>query len=195
MWKKKRTKVRGWRWRSSPLRRHSDVVEAWVVLGTWAAAIVGGAVAGSLTAVAVDDVVQRDRAARKPVSALMVSYPASGTRDVATGMRYDQVRAEVRWTDTDGTVRTGETSVKADTVVGTAVTAWTDGGGHLVSGPISSAEAAARAGLTGAGIGLVGGLLVLAGGRLTRLGIERRATEQWGVEWDQVAPQWGRKTS
>ncbi|MED7827264.1 Rv1733c family protein [Streptomyces chiangmaiensis] len=190
-----RTKVRGWRWRSNPLRRHSDVVEAWVLLVTWTAAAVGGAFAGSLTAGAVEDAVQRDRAERKPVSALMVSHAASGTRDVATGMTYDRVRAKVRWTDTDGTVRTGETSVKADIVAGTTVTAWTDGRGHLVSGPISSAEAAVRAGLTGAGIGFVGGLLVLAGGRMMCLRIERRATEQWAVEWDQVGPQWVRKTS
>ncbi|MGW9028601.1 Rv1733c family protein [Streptomyces sp. NPDC055722] len=190
MWKTKRTKVRGWRWRSNPLRRHSDVVEAWVVLATWAAAVVG-----SLTAVAVDDAVQRDRAAQKPVSALMVSYAASGTRDVATGVTYDRVRAKVRWTDTDGVARTGETSVKAGTVAGTTVAAWTDGRGHLVSGPVSSAQAAARVGLTGAAIGFAGGMLVLAGGRMMRLRIERRATEQWAVEWDQVGPQWGRKTS
>lgn len=27
-----RTRVHGWRWRRNPLRRHSDVVEAWTAL-------------------------------------------------------------------------------------------------------------------------------------------------------------------
>ena len=32
MRKAKRTSQRWWRWRSNPLRRHTDIVEAWIVL-------------------------------------------------------------------------------------------------------------------------------------------------------------------
>ncbi|MEW2267248.1 hypothetical protein ACGF5T_34870 [Streptomyces sp. NPDC047853] len=39
-----------WRWRSNPLRRHDDVIEAWMVLVTWAVIVGGGAVAGLVTA-------------------------------------------------------------------------------------------------------------------------------------------------
>ncbi|WP_234021178.1 hypothetical protein [Streptomyces sp. 142MFCol3.1] len=143
----------------------------------------------------MDDVVQHDRMGRRPVPAVMVSDAPSGTRDVTTGVKYDHVTAEVRWTDSHGVVRTDETTVKGGSAAGTNVTVWTDGRGHLVSGPIGPAEAAARIGLTGAGAGLASGLLVLAGGLTVRLRIERRATVQWGAEWDQVGPQWGRKTS
>lgn len=195
MRKAKRTKVRGWRWRRNPLRRHSDTVEAWIVLAAWTTAIAGGATAGVVAAQAVDRAMQEARAERRPVPAVMVQSAGSATRDLATGVTHDRVTAQVRWTDADGTVRTDAASVKAGTIAGSTVTVWTDGHGHLVSGPISSAEAAARVGLTGAGVGLVGGLMVLTGGRMVRLRIERRATDQWAVEWDQVGPQWGRKTS
>jgi hypothetical protein len=195
MRKAQRTRIRGWRWRRNPLRRRSDVVEARIILATWAAAVVGGAAVGAVVAQAVDGALEHDRAGRMPVSAVMVRSAPSATRGVATGATYDRVRAEVRWTDTGGTVRTGETSVRAGTAAGTAVTVWTDGRGHLVSGPIGSAEAAARVGLTGAGAGLVDGLLVLAAGRTVRLRIERRATDEWAVEWARVGPQWGRRTS
>ncbi|MGN5377661.1 hypothetical protein ACQ4WX_07880 [Streptomyces lasalocidi] len=39
------TPVRLWRWRSNPLRRHSDVIEAWIILATWVFALLCGAVA------------------------------------------------------------------------------------------------------------------------------------------------------
>ncbi|MFJ4200841.1 hypothetical protein ACIP2Y_14595 [Streptomyces sviceus] len=195
MRKAQRTKIPGWRWRRNPLRRHSDVVEARIILATWTAAVIGGAAVGAVVAQTVDDAAQHDRAGRRPMAAVMVRTAPSATRDVAAGVTYDHVPAEVRWTDSGGTVRTDRTSVKAGTTAGSAVTVWTDGRGHLVSGPISSAEAAARVGLAGAGAGLVDGLLVLAAGRMVRLRIERRATDQWAVEWDRVGPQWGRKTS
>ena len=195
MRKAQRTKVRWWRWRRNPLRRHSDVVEARIILGTWAAAVVGGAAVGAVVAQAVDGAIQHDHAERRLVTAVMVRGAPSATQDVATGVTDDHVTAEVRWTDTGGTVRTSETSVKAGTAAGSAVTVWTDGRGHLVSGPISSAEAATRVGLAGAGAGLVDGLLILAAGRMVRLRIERQATDQWAVEWDRMGPQWGRRTS
>ena len=37
-------------------------------------------------------------------------------------------------------------------------------------------------------------LFVLAGGRLIRLRVERRATDQWGEEWERAAARWGRRT-
>ncbi|WP_441349332.1 Rv1733c family protein [Streptomyces sp. HG99] len=134
MRKARRTKILGWRWRRNPLRRHSDVVEASIVLATWATAVVGGAAAGVVAARAVDGTVRHDRAERRPVSAVMVRSAPSGMRDLATGLEYDQVAAKVRWTDGSGTLRTGESSVKSGTAAGAVVTVWTDSHGRLVSG-------------------------------------------------------------
>jgi len=197
MRKARHAKVPGWRWRSNPLRRHSDVVEAWIVLVAWTVATVGAIVAGIYGAQAVERAVQHDRAVRRPVSAVLVkTVPGSG-RDVVTGIRYDLVRATVRWTDTSGgkaTVRTGTTDVKPTAKPGSVVPAWTDGHGRLVSAPVNSVEAKTRVVLGGTGVALATGLIVLGGGGLVRLRVQRRATERWGAEWERVGREWGHTT-
>ncbi|NUR39874.1 MAG: hypothetical protein HOV73_07315, partial [Streptomyces sp.] len=45
-----RTRVRGWRWRHNPLRRRSDVVEAWTTLVVILLLLVVAPLAGALTA-------------------------------------------------------------------------------------------------------------------------------------------------
>ncbi|WP_406438051.1 hypothetical protein OHB14_55945 [Streptomyces sp. NBC_01613] len=197
MRKARHVKVLGWRWRSNPLRRHSDVVEAWIVLAAWTVATVGAVAAGVVGAQAVEHAVEQDRADRRPVSAVLVkTVPGSG-RDVVTGIRYDRVRGTVHWTDVrDGkrTVRTGMVDVKPSAKPGSEVPAWTDGHGRLVSAPVTSVEASTRVVLAGSGAALATGLVVLGGGRLVRLRVQRRATERWGAEWERVGREWGHTT-
>jgi len=194
MRKVRRTQVMGWRWRSNPLRRHSDAVEAWIVLAAWTAATAGGVAAGVVGAQAAEHVVNQDRAGRRPVSAVVVkTVPGSG-RDVVTGVRYDRALATVRWSDGKGKVRTGTVDVKPTAKPGSGVRAWTDGHGRLVAAPVSSTEAATRVVLAGTGVGLATGLTVLGGGRLVRLRVQRRATERWGAEWERVEREWGHRT-
>ncbi|MFF4505079.1 hypothetical protein [Streptomyces sp. NPDC001401] len=194
MRKARRAKVMGWRWRSNPLRRHSDVVEAWIVLLAWAVATVGAVLAGVVGAQAAQRAVEHDRAGRRPVSAVLVKTVPGDGRDVVTGMRYDRVRATVRWSDGKGTVRTGTTDVKPTAKPGSAVSVWTDGHGRLVSAPVNSVEATTRVVLAGTGVALATGLVVLGGGLLVRLRVQRRATERWGAEWERVGRQWGHTT-
>jgi len=191
MRKAKRGKVLGWRWRRNELRRHSDAVEAWIVLAAWAFATAGGTVAGVAGVQVVANAQARDGAEHRPASAVVLGTVPRSTRAPAT---YGRVLANVRWTDAQGTVRTGTADVKAGTTVGGTVPVWTDGHGHLVDQPASPAVATARVVMAGTGVGLAGGLLVLAGGRLIRLRVERRATERWGEEWEQAGARWGRRT-
>jgi hypothetical protein len=190
-------RVLGWRWRRNPLRRHSDVVEAWIVLAAWTVATAGAVAAGVVGAQAAEQAVERDRAGRRPVSAVLVrTVPGSG-RDVVTGIRYDRVRATVHWTDFGegkSTVRTGTTDVKPAAKAGSRVPVWTDGRGRLVAAPVGAAEATTRVVLAGTGAALVTGLTVLGGGRLVRLSVQRRAVEEWGAEWERVGRQWGHTT-
>ncbi|WP_413759844.1 hypothetical protein [Streptomyces sp. MMBL 11-3] len=190
----RRTRVLGWRWRRSPLRRHSDVMEAWVVLAAWTLATFAGVTAGAASAQAVGGALARSRAQCQETSAVLLETTPGALRDVATGVTYDRVRARVRWTDGSGEVRTDSTDVQAGTEAGATVPVWTDGHGRLVPTPMAPAEAQAYTVLAGSGTALAGGLVVLAGGRLVRLRIEGRATERWGREWEQVGPQWGRRT-
>ncbi|MEV8540966.1 hypothetical protein [Streptomyces sp. NPDC051572] len=126
-----------------------------------------------------------------PATAVLLSTVPRGARVAAD---YNRARANVRWTDAQGTVRTVMADVKAGTAVGSAVPVWTDGHGHLVDEPASPAVEPARVVMAGTGAGPVGGLLVLAGGRPIRLRVERRATEQWGEAWEQAAARCGRRT-
>ncbi|MCD9874775.1 Rv1733c family protein [Streptomyces guryensis] len=190
----RRAKVLGWRWRSNPLRRRSDVVEAWIVLAAWTAATAGAVAAGMVGAQAAQRVVNEDRAGRRPVPAVVVKTVAGSGRDVVTGVRFDRVLATVRWSDGKGTVRTGTVDVKPTAKPGSGVQAWTDGRGHLVSAPVNAGEAATRVVLAGGGVGLATGLTVLGGGRLVRLRVQRRATERWGAEWERVEREWGHRT-
>ncbi|MGW2717745.1 Rv1733c family protein [Streptomyces sp. NPDC001492] len=194
MRKVRRAKVLGWRWRSNPLRRRSDVVEAWIVLAAWTAATAGAVAAGMVGAQAAQRVVNEDRADRRPVSAVVVKTVAGSGRDVVTGVRYDRVLATVHWSDGKGTVRTGTVDVKPTAKRGSEVRAWTDGRGRLVSAPVNAEEAATRVVLAGTGVGLATGLMVLGGGRLVRLRVQRRATERWGAEWERVGREWGHRT-
>ncbi|MFJ9898362.1 hypothetical protein ACIQPR_34000 [Streptomyces sp. NPDC091280] len=194
MRKNRLVKVLGWRLRRNELRRHSDLVEAWIVLAAWSLATAGGVFAGVTGAHSMDAAQARDRAERRPVTATLVDIAPGGARDVTTGAAYGQVKGEVRWSDAHGTVRTGTTVVKAGTGVGGEVRVWTDGHGHLTSPPATRAVATARVVMTGTGAGLAGGLIVLGGGRLVRLRVERRATDRWDEEWERTAERWRRTT-
>ena len=191
MRKTKRVKVPGWRWRRNELRRHSDAVEAWIVLAAWTFATAGGAIAGVAGAQAVETAQARSGAEHRPATAVLLGTVPRGARAPAT---YNRVRANVRWTDAQGTVRTATADVKAGTAAGGTVPVWTDGHGHLVDEPASPAVATARVVLAGTGAGLAGGLFVLAGGRLIRLRVERQATDRWGEEWERTGARWGRRT-
>ncbi|MDH6218933.1 Rv1733c family protein [Streptomyces pseudovenezuelae] len=194
MRKVRRVQVLGRRWRSNPLCRRSDIVEAWILLTAWVVATIGAVLVGVVGTQVAERALARERAARTPVATVLVRIVPGSTRDVVTGIRYDRVVGAVRWTDAKGTVRTGLTPVKPDSKAGSPVRAWTDGHGRLVSAPVNAAEASARAALAGAGAALFTGAAVLVGGHLIRLRVQRRATERWGVEWERVGRQWGHTT-
>ncbi|MFJ2238076.1 hypothetical protein [Streptomyces sp. NPDC087859] len=185
----RRTKRWFWRWRSNPLRRRVDVLEAWLVLAVCVLIAVGGTLAGAVTALAADGVFARQRAERTAVDAvLLADTPAAASSSYRT-------RAEVRWIGHDGSVRTGTTLVGSGKSAGARVTLWTNTQGALVTAPPSREDAAVEAVLLGTGAALaVTGLVVGAWG-VTRRCLDRRRIGEWDSEWDLVGPQWGHKTS
>ncbi|MEH0421165.1 hypothetical protein QA861_27840 [Streptomyces sp. B21-083] len=170
------------------------MLETRILLGTWALAVAGGVAAGIAGADSLAGVVDRQRAEASSVSAVLVRAAPAPAHDVETGSVYDHVIADVRWTDTDGTVRTDWTRVDPGTRAGTAIMVWTDGEGHLVPAPIGPAQKTALLALTGSGTAAAGGAAVLLAGWGVRKRVEQGATDCWGTEWDQVGPGWGHKT-
>ncbi|GGJ06641.1 Rv1733c family protein [Streptomyces brasiliensis] len=181
-----------WRWRSNPLRRHDDVIEAWIVLAAGAVIAVGGTVAGLVTAHTADEVFARQRAERQPVRAVLVTdAPASGPATWGAGT---QARATVRWAAPDGRVRTGPTLVDTGSKAGTGVEVWQDGRGRLTNPPTESTEAAVESAVLAIGAAGAVAALTLGAGALARWRLDRRRIDSWGQEWDLVGPRWGHKT-
>ncbi|MFF3148451.1 hypothetical protein ACFVRU_43770 [Streptomyces sp. NPDC057927] len=148
--------LRLWRWRRNPLRRHSDVVEAWIVLATWICALSGGTLAGAAAAQATDAAFAARRAQVHTVSAVLTDDAA---RTALGGSGYDDGRvwAVVRWTTADGAVHADRAKVLPGAPAGTRITVWTDHTGRVVSAPVTGAAATLQAALTGALVAPSGG--------------------------------------
>ncbi|MEU6813925.1 hypothetical protein [Streptomyces sp. NPDC046860] len=181
-----------WRFRRGPLRRRADMVEGWVLLGLWLLTLLAGTVAGLAAARSVEHGLAHERATWHPMVAYVVSRAPgrSGSRS-SSGER---VWARVRWTGSDGSLRTGEIRVAPGAETGAPVAVWTDGRGRLVTRPATASEAAVRAAFIGTLTGAGAAAVPFAGGRLLLARLERRRLALWDAEWARLGPRWGRRT-
>ncbi|MEU9733898.1 hypothetical protein [Streptomyces sp. NPDC048002] len=182
---------RMWRWRRNPLRRRSDVVEAWIVLVVWFLVVVGGVLAGLVVSDAADRAFAEQRAERRPTRAvLLTDVPrADGSADSPR----PQGLARVRWTTGAGTERTDEAMVDRGLKAGAEVTLWLDRAGDPATRPPSASEAAWESGALGTAAGLALAGLVFGAGAAARWRLGRNSAERWGQEWELVEPEWRRQ--
>lgn len=127
--------------------------------------------------------VRAQSAERQQVGARVMSVSEDAGRTV-------KAQAQVRWTDSRGTVRTVTVLVKPDTSEGSTVRVWVDRGGTVVGPPLTGTRAVTDG-------WFVGGMAVISvatGAFVTRAGIrhvlDRRRFAQWDAEWDLVEPMW-----
>ncbi|MFI1165547.1 hypothetical protein ACH4UM_18520 [Streptomyces sp. NPDC020801] len=180
-----------WRWRRNPLRRTSDVVEAWILLVAWTLAVACGLLAGLLTGSAMQQGAERVRAQSRPVSAALTQEATQGAAGPSSSAL---VWGTVRWTDPDGSAHTGRTRVPTTARSGAQVTVWTNGHGTLTSPPVSPADTAFQSVLGGLWAGSATMGLVIGGAKLVRARLDHRRFDQWADEWARVDTRWGRKT-
>ncbi|MET7480405.1 hypothetical protein ABZT17_39555 [Streptomyces sp. NPDC005648] len=180
-----------WRWRRNPLRRHEDLVEAWIVLAVWVLVTLGGAVAGLVTGHAAADELARQRTERHPVRAVLAG-DATGTATGGGGD--DRVLARVSWTGSDGRTHGGRTLVPAGDRAGARVVVWLDGRGALTNEPTGPVEAGFEAALLGAAAALAVGCTAVGAGLTARWWLDRRRLDEWGREWERVGPHWSHRT-
>lgn len=185
----RRTKRWLWRWRSNPLRRREDVLEAWLVLAMWVIVAVGGTLAGVVTARAADAVFAQQRAERIPVTAVLVSDTTQ-----AGAKSYYRALAKVRWTLPDGSTRTENTLVDTGLRAGSHVVVHTDARGELTAQPPSRSAADLESAALGAAAAFAATGLTLGTGALARLWLDRRRARMWSREWAMIGPRWGHKT-
>lgn len=192
MARSRRSKLWLWRWRRNPLRRRSDVLEAWVLLAGCVLALAGGLVAGLAIQGAVERDLDRQRVERVAVTAML----AEDARDKpsADAADDDRIWVTARWTASDGSTHTGQAKVPPDAAAGTRVTVWTDQHGVLASKPVSHEEARFQATLVGLlAAGFAGGL-VSVGAHAARARLDRRRMDQWAADWARIDTRWGGKT-
>ncbi|MFF4500391.1 hypothetical protein [Streptomyces sp. NPDC001401] len=189
----RRTTVRWWRWRRNPLKRRSDVIEAWVVLAAWVLAVSVAVLAGLVTTGAVGRDLDRERAERQEVSAVVTKDAADATPS-AREARPPQAWATVRWTAPDGSTHTHRTQVPSGTRAGTHVVVWTDRHNNLASEPLAPADAIFRATLVGGLVAIGAGGAVWGCGRITRGCLARQRLRHWDEEWERIDTRRGGKT-
>jgi hypothetical protein len=185
----RRTKRWLWRWRSNPLRRREDVLEAWLVLAVWVVVAVGGTLTGVVTARAADGVFAQQRAERTPIAGVLVS----DTRQ-ADARSYYRTLAEVRWRLPDGSTRTGTTLVGTGLRAGSHIVVYTDTRGEPTTRPPSRSAADLESAALGAAAACAVTGTALGAGVAARRWLDRRRARAWGREWATVGPRWGHKT-
>ncbi|MEV0371262.1 hypothetical protein AB0I10_15755 [Streptomyces sp. NPDC050636] len=179
--------------RRGPLRRGTDVAEAWLVLATGALIAVAAPVAGVSAASEVSAAAQRQIQERHSVSAVLTENPPARIGVDSTGGVGGRVYATVRWTTADGSTRTGDTAVPPHLKAGDRTTVWLNGRGVLLRDPISPSEA--RVESIAIGTVAAGGtcLLLLVGERAGAILLNRRRAWQWEREWAEFDPQRGHR--
>ncbi|MET9834718.1 hypothetical protein ABZ078_36755 [Streptomyces sp. NPDC006385] len=189
-----------WRWRHNPLRRTTDLVEAWVALAALSLILVvapwAGSVVGGLAQDALQKSVREQRASRHLVTATVLRELDGSPLDTdpeASSGRSARTRVVADWTAPDGSVHRAQVMASLDTPrPGDRFTIWTDRKGHPVARPLDSATASTHAVLAGFGAALIAAGLVEGGRRLLLWRMVRRRYARWDHAWDKAGPDWGR---
>ncbi|MFC9843379.1 hypothetical protein ACFWFF_06330 [Streptomyces sp. NPDC060223] len=189
-----------WRWRHNPLRRRTDLAEAWLALAAivliLAVAPLVGAAVGASAQSALQQSVRDQRAARHEVVATVVrklsDSPLDPDPETASG-RDAHSRVMADWTAPDGTSHHGAaTAALKSPVPGDHFTIWTDAHGRIAARPLDGATATTHAVLAGFGAAAIAVGLVEGGRRLIVWRMVLRRYARWDRAWDKAGPDWGR---
>lgn len=185
-----RRTVRLWRWRSNPLKRRSDVVEAWAGVVAGVVMAVGAPLAGIAAADATHASLAEQSRDRHRVAAVLEHGAPSLSADRGSGVNPDEVRAPVHWKGTDGREHSAHVVVQPGADRGSTTAVWVDGRDRVTEPPLDGLASAVQTDIMGgsAAVGLC--VLALAAHRGLRAGLDLRRSRRWQREWEQVGPQW-----
>jgi hypothetical protein len=189
-----------WRWRHNPLRRATDLAEAWValvaVLLIVVVAPIIGVATGSLAQGALMQAVQEQHKNRREVPATVVrklAQPPLDSDPETSTARDAHSRVVADWKAPDGAHRTGRVLSSLKTPhPGDRFTLWVDGTGQVVGRPLDNATATTHAALAGFGTAAAAAGLVEGARRLIVWRMVRRRYDRWDRAWDKAGPDWGR---
>ncbi|WP_369255801.1 hypothetical protein [Streptomyces sp. R35] len=189
-----------WRWRHNPLRRTTDLAEAWLALAAILLVLVAapllGAVVGAAAQGALQQSVREQRQTRHEVAATVLKKLSRSPLEPdpeTSSVRDPHSRVLADWTAPDGTPQHGAvTAALKSPHRGDHFTIWTDLHGRIVGRPLDSATATTHAVLAGFGAALMCAGLVEGGRRLLLWRMVRRRYARWDQAWDKAGPDWGR---
>ena len=185
-----------WRWRRNPLRRRTDLLQAWIALGLLLAVLVAAPAAmfsvGDSAYGHYRDTAEQQARTRDHVPAVLVHdaprHPEPGS-DEAKKTRYP---VEVRFTRPDGNTRTATTDVEPGLPAGSTVLVWVDADGGVTEPPLTTEEIRSRT-MRWAVLAFL--TVALAGAAvygITALALHRRNLAEWDTAWARTAPRWSR---
>ncbi|MET9503462.1 hypothetical protein ABZY42_17285 [Streptomyces sp. NPDC006622] len=193
-----RSGLRGWRWRHNPLRRRSDVVEAWTVLVVAVLVLVGAPLAGALAGRwAHQDaltVAAEQRAERHRVRAEVVGRPPDPLPTVE-GAREHRYRVAVRWTEPGGVPHRTTALVPVGTHRGDLVDVWFDARGRSVPPPPDGTAVWQHTLTLGTATASGTAAAVLLGHAVLRRVALRHRLAEWDREWARTGPEWSRRSA
>ncbi|QTD96476.1 Rv1733c family protein [Streptomyces cyanogenus] len=188
-----RIRVRGWRWRRNPLRRRSDVVEAWTVLVVAVLLFVVAPLVGVAAGLHAHDraaaLAAAQRAERHQVRAVVIGEAPERLSAMQSDRRHPY-RTQVRWTEPGKGVRTAWARVPAGTRTGEPVSVWFDSRGRSVAPPPDDVAVWQHA--VTVGLGAAGGMatVLLLGHAVERRIALRHRLAEWEREWARTGPRW-----
>lgn len=190
-----------WRWRRNPLRRATDLFEAWLALVAALLIILTAPVAGWITGALAEESLRQairvQRLQRHVTTATVLGEatphrPAVPDPETATANER-RTLVEAKWTAPDGSRHTGTLPTALPSPrPGETFRIWTDSSGRTVPRPLSPASAEVHAALAGVGAALAWGLLLECARRLVLWRLVRRRHAQLDRAWAAVGPDWGR---
>lgn len=189
------------RWRHNPLRRRTDLIEAWVALGALLLMIVAvpaiGWISGALTDDAFRRTIRAQHEDRHRTQAVMVREAEAPTRvasDPEAPAQRDPGRPVIaKWTAPDGSrhtqlVRSAPPTLRA----GDTFPLWTTGRGQLAGPPTDPAAARTHAVLAGLGVAAGTAGLIEAARRLVVWRLNQVRYARLDLAWARAGPDWGR---
>ncbi|MFD7409628.1 hypothetical protein ACFV7R_45105 [Streptomyces sp. NPDC059866] len=187
-------RIMPWRLRRNPLRRRTDLWQAWIALGllltvpaaTPAAMILTGDIAHRhYTRTA-----QHQAQTRHETTAVLLHdaprHPEPGSAE-AKKTRYP---VTVRFTDPNGHVRTARTDVQPQLSAGSTLHVWASTEGKITDPPLTADQIRNRS----MGWAVLAALAIHAAGALTYGAVsrvlQRRNLAEWDAAWAEAAPRW-----
>jgi hypothetical protein len=163
----------------NPLRRRTDLIEAWLVPAVIIAFLLLGPLVGSLVGLQVhagNTAAQRAQRSWHPVSAVLLQA-VPGPLMTDNGANSWLTWTPARWT-ADGRTHVGDVPATSGTRAGATLRVWLDRAGAVQSPPLTPNGARQRIVVTVS--------LALVARRM----LERRRLRGWETDWLLVGPEW-----